>query len=214
MRFIHRNIVFSQKRNIVRNSTLMVYITAILLVSSFSISNLFLLANNQVYATLGDSNSKMIDLIKKACPNYEGNGDIKGLVSDILKACLHQRDTSQPPTNPNPYTSPLDQNILQVYVTDAARDTSITVKTTDLITQKASITNFFDGGTSDEYYVIPVGDRYAVEITGDPDFDSTQVKFNSSDCTPFLSEASALCTGTMGDSMQYVGIEIVGLEQQ
>ncbi|ALI37858.1 hypothetical protein NMY3_03676 [Candidatus Nitrosocosmicus oleophilus] len=54
-------------------------------------------SNNQAYASL---NNEINESIKKACPTYEGNGGIDGLVSDILKACLGH--SNQPPTTPNP----------------------------------------------------------------------------------------------------------------
>ena len=96
----------------VRNSTLMASVAVLLLVSSFGVSNLSLSSNTQALATIDDNNNKIADSIKKACPNYEGDGDIKGLATDILKACFHHGNQS-PPTNPNPETTTFPENILE-----------------------------------------------------------------------------------------------------
>jgi hypothetical protein len=96
----------------VRNSTLLASVTALLFVSSFGISNLSLSSNTQAFATIDDNNNKIVDSIKKACPNYEGDGDIKGLATNILKACFHQCNQSSP-TNPNPETTTFRKNILE-----------------------------------------------------------------------------------------------------
>jgi len=90
----------------------MASVTALLLVSSFGISNLSLSSNTQAFATIDDNNNKIVDSIKKACPNYEGDGDIKGLATNTLKACFHQGNQS-PPTNPNPETTTFPKNILE-----------------------------------------------------------------------------------------------------
>ena len=90
----------------------MASVTALLLVSSFGISNLSLSSNTQAFATIDDNNNKIADLIKKACPNYEGDGDIKGLATNIMKTCFHQGNQS-PPTNRNPETTTFPENILE-----------------------------------------------------------------------------------------------------
>ena len=50
----------------VRNSTLMASVAALLLVSSFGVSNLSLSSNTQAFATIDDNNNKIVDSIKKA----------------------------------------------------------------------------------------------------------------------------------------------------
>ncbi len=154
------------------------------------------------------SENRINDAIKKACPTYEDNNDnnIKGAVSNIIKSCIPQ--SNQPPTSPNPDTSPLDQNILHVSIANDWDDTSITVTTTDLITQKASIQKVLGSEVKDLYYVIPVGDTYTVVVASDEEeFGPNQVTFISNDdCTLFPDIPS--CIGKMGDSMQTLGVKI------
>ena len=82
------------------NIILLTSVTALLLVSSFGISNLSLTSNNQAFATIENNHNKITDSIKKACPNYEGDSNIKGLVSDMLKACLEHNNNLQPRQDP------------------------------------------------------------------------------------------------------------------
>ena len=69
--------------------------------------------NNQAYASIDIHNNfkEIGEKIKKACPAYQGNLDIniiKGLVTDVLKACLP--NSHNPPTTPNPNPDPNLQN--------------------------------------------------------------------------------------------------------
>ena len=88
--------------------TLAVSVIGLILVSNFSIFNPS--SYNQAFATI--ENNKFSDSIKKACLTYEGNGNINGLVSNVLKVCLNRGGVSEPSPGPNdpPYI-PLPQNV-------------------------------------------------------------------------------------------------------
>lgn len=81
-----------------KSLTLADSIVGLILVSNFSISDLPLY--NQSFASL-ESNDRISDSVNKACPGYEGNSDIKGLINDILKACIDRVDNNPSPINPN-----------------------------------------------------------------------------------------------------------------
>ena len=87
----------------------------LLFISSALTSNTSLnhLNNNQAYASIDIHNNfkEIGEKIKKACPAYQSNLDIniiKGLVTDVLKACLP--NSNLPPTTPNPNPNPNVQN--------------------------------------------------------------------------------------------------------
>ncbi len=82
---------FMKNLKVISLSLIMIFL-GVLATSNISLSS----SDNQAYSTLENTDQKVIDSIKESCPNYEGNGDIKGLVTDILKACLGH--SGQPPT--------------------------------------------------------------------------------------------------------------------
>ena len=87
--------------------------------TSFGILNTSFSSNNQAYATLEDNN-KIADFIKKACPNYEGNGNIKGLASDIFETCLGHNN--QLPTTPSPNPTAFPHDYVNFVATAVAYD--------------------------------------------------------------------------------------------
>ena len=156
-------------------------------------SNTYNSSSNQAYA-LGNS---IDDSIKRACPNYEGtngNINIQGLVTNILKSCIPT--SSQPSPSPNP--GPLSQNILQIKVVGPSAENggTGTVIVTDTTTQDSS--SFDMGGTVYNEFVIPIGDSYTVQVQPD---NGALYSIDSTDCQ---SSGDNSCSGIMSNSIQSV----------
>lgn len=173
-------------------------------------------SNNQAYASLENNNNEITESIKKACPNYEGNNnnDIKGLVTDILKACLPQGN--QPPTAPDPNQGTFTRNILsfegefepleagdtaKVVITDTTNDLSATY---NLDTRGLPVKDTF---------VVPVGANYQVDatITSVEPYIYT-VTINSADCQQANLNIGT-CSGTMATTLQNVEVDIESAQQ-
>lgn len=184
--------------------------------SVYSISNIsFSTSDNQAYGTLENTDHKISDSIKKACSKYEdnNNNNIKGLVTDILKACLPQ--DNQPPTTPGPNQGTFAQNIMefstQMLPGDQSNNADLAeIVITDTTSDLSKTYRIFPGnfGHTDSF-VIPVGDNYRVTVDVDSRIPSIyEVVFQSFDChqaNPNIDE----CTGTMGTSKQSILVALV-----
>lgn len=114
--------MFNLHRKRLQNATILAFIIGSLFVSSFGISSVSQSSRYHAYATLEDTN-EIVDSIKKACLNYEGNGNIKGLASDIFEACLGHNN--QPPTTPGPNPTAFPHNYVNFLATAAAYDDEV-----------------------------------------------------------------------------------------
>ena len=160
------------KRGNIRNSTLLPSTVGFLLIISFGILNTSFSSNNQAYATLEDNN-KIVDSIKKVCPNYEGNGNIRGLASDIFEACLGHNN--QPPATPGPNPTAFPHNYVNFVATavafeDEAFEANITIRdnSSNYLQSYLLSVEGDDPTTSNEKvtdeFVIPVGDEFGVSV--------------------------------------------------
>ena len=80
---------------------------SVVLSSNTSAFRLFNNDNAHAFININDNFNKLSDKIKKVCPTYQENTDsnlIKGMVTNILKACLP--NSHNPPTTPNPNPDP------------------------------------------------------------------------------------------------------------
>lgn len=190
-----------------KNLTLAVSIVGLVIVSNFNIPNLPLY--NQSFAFI-ESNERISDSIKKACPDYEDNSDIKGLLNDILKACMARVDNNPPPINPDQGTFDENTMTFSAFMYAEGQDDKAHVVLTD-IARNLSKSYDVDAHTPlppKSLFVIPIGDKYQVvaNITSESDAFYT-VNFNSDDCkqtNPYLN----YCTGTMDNSNQDVSVII------
>ena len=150
------------------------------------------LSNNQVYA-LGN---EIDETIKKSCPTYQGNNNnnIKGLVTDILKTCLHQGNTSEPPATPNPEPTRFDVNVMNLNMNPSLQDIPLTVTITDNSANKLN-SYIINGQEVDATFVIPVGDKYVVNVENNVGGPTIPIDFDgTSNCSGINSTA---CSGTM-----------------
>lgn len=192
--------------NKLQSSTLLTFITGLILVSSFGITNLS--PNNQAFATLEGNNNKIADSIKKACPDYEGSGNLNGLVTDILKACIGHNN--QPPTTPGPNTEPtnFDKNIMDFLASAAVPGTDdgiykviVTDKTANKLNSYTVIVGQ-DPSIIQDRFIIPVSDQFVVNVNNDLGDLQTTVDFSgSTNCTQINATA---CSGIMADSPQKI----------
>jgi hypothetical protein len=184
----------------------MVTIFLTTLLSSYTLTQS---SNNQAFATLENNDNKIADSIKKVCPNYEDNGNIKDIVSNILKACLNRGDTSQPPTEPNPEPlTPFDVNIMN-FEANTPRDFNGNIIIKDESAQKQNVYDV-EGQVRDQF-VIPIGDEYVVNVAV-PDGTELQVEFSgSAGCSQISQINQTACKGIMGNSG--VGLMINVMEE-
>jgi len=205
--------VFNLLRNKLHNNIiLLTSVTTLLLVSSFGISNLP--SNNQAYATI-EENNKITDSIKKACPNYEGNGNFKGLVTDIIKACLG--NSNQPPSIPGPSPTAFPQNYVN-FVAEAdasgleAFKANITIRDNSsnyLQSYLLSVDEEFSPTDQvTDLFIIPVGDQFDVSVSLEPPTDQSPyvVNVGSESCqqVPYTTK----CVGTMGVSNEHLSVGV------
>lgn len=184
---------------------LVALLSSVVITSNTSSSSLSL---NDAFATI-DNNNDISDSIKKSCPAYQGNNNnnIKGLVTDILNACLPQGN--QPPTTPDPNQGTFTRNMFtiegdfdpqsdgdraKVVITDATNDLSITYN--------------LDGTPVVDTFVVPVGANYQVVVTTTSETPGIYtVTFTSTDCQQANPNIST-CSGTMGTTEQGVNVDI------
>ena len=203
--------IHSMKNLKVISFSFVVLFLSVVITSNISLSS----SDNQAYATVENTDQEVSDSIKKACPNYESNNNnnIKGLVTDMLKACLHQGN--QPPTTPGPNQGTFAQNIMQFTTQMLPGTDSNDVDTADIvITDTTSdLSKSYRISPSDrahtDQFVIPIGDNYKVTVDVDSIKPSIyEVVFQSFDCkqvNPNIDE----CTGTMGTSTQSILVALV-----
>lgn len=162
-------------------------------------------SNNQAFASL-DNNNDISDSIKKLCPTYQSNNNnnIKGLVTDILKACIPQGN-QPPPTTPDPTEGTFTRNILnfqgafnaaeefdtaKIVITDTTNDLSITYNL---------------GGEVEDAFVVPVGANYQVDVTtSSASPNQYEVEILATDCR----QVGDTCIGTMGTTLQSIRVNI------
>ena len=177
--------------------TLAVSVIGLILVSSFSIFNPS--SYNQAFATI--ENNKFSDSIKKACLTYEGNGNINGLVSNVLKVCLNRGGVSEPSPGPNdpPYI-PLPQNVALLDI--GGLEEGHTYELTVSILQSAG--RFYKVFESPYLtaFAIPVGLTYKIEMNDQHDPKKSFI-FHNVDCIDVDSNS---CILTMGTSVQWAQI--------
>lgn len=187
-----------------KNLTVISFSLITLFLSVGITSNISSSSSNQVYATLENTNDKITDSIKKTCPNYEGNGDIEGIVTDIIKACIV--DNNQPPTTPGPDTK-FPKNILDIEAVlqtngGSGADIQIVDPTGRFLNSYFLSEEPNDRSVQDQF-VVPIGDTYTVTVIG-PGEEGFQINIESSSCKGTGSE----CQGTMGITKQSVNIQI------
>jgi hypothetical protein len=173
-----------------RSLILAASVIGLLLVTNFGISNLSF--NNQVSASL-EYNDKISNSIKKVCPNFEGDGNINGLVSDLLKSCVGH--SNEPPTTPGPDIEPtnFDNNIVDFTARGEARTLgpSVDIVIADKPSNKLNSYTLILDPESDpthDNFVIPVGDRFVVNAIST--YPSLDVDFSgSTNCVTINSTA-------------------------
>ncbi|MDF0681535.1 MAG: hypothetical protein P0116_11290 [Candidatus Nitrosocosmicus sp.] len=192
---------------------LVALLSSVVITSNTSSSSLSL---NDAFATFAtiENNNDISDSIRKSCPTYQGNNNnnIKGLVTDILKACLPQGN--QPPTTPDPNQGTFTRNMFTIegdFDPQSDEDRAkvvITDTTNDL-----SITYNLDGDPVVDTFVVPVGANYQVVVTTTSETPGIYtVTFTSTDCQQTNPNIST-CNGTMGTTEQDVNVDIESRQQ-
>ena len=182
--------------NKVRSLTFAASVIGLILVSSFSILNPS--SDNQAFATI--ENNKISDSIKKACPTYQDNGNINGLVSNVLKACVNRGGVSEPSPGPNdPPWIPVPQNVI---ILEKERNSNYDI-TISILHSAARTTSQFDI----DYFTMPVGLTYKIEAN-DPADPNEEFTFRNGigqdvDCIELDRNS---CTLEMGTTVQYIRI--------
>ena len=148
---------------------------------------------------------RLAESIKKACPNYEGNGNINGLISNVLKACLNRGGVSEPWPGPNdPPLITLPQNVALLDIGDLEQGHTYEL-TVSILEGPGKFVIGFDKVFEGPYltaFAIPVGLTYKIEMhdQGDP---KKGFIFDNVDCIDVDSNS---CTLTMGKSLQWAQI--------
>lgn len=188
--------------------------------SAIFLSNVISQPKNQAFASIVDNdNGKIVDSIKKACPNYEGNGDIKGLITDIMKTCLYQGKTSDNSTNPDSETTTFPHNIMELHASAHVFDEHHIIDATITISDTTS--NYLNSyhltangnlpAEVSDKFVIPVGDQFSMNVSAkyigpnppSPHEQTLDISIISESCNPV---SDTMCTGTMGISEEQISI--------
>lgn len=205
-----------------KSLTLVASIFGLALVSSFSIYDLPIY--NQSFASL-ESNDRVLNSIKKVCPNYGGNNDIKDLVNDILKACFDRGDGNQPPINPSPDPINFPDNVLELNasVSTSAFDPIIREVNFTISDSNSNYVNSYNllvfrenpNPSVSDSFIIPVGDQYTLNVsvkTDDPtppgEDPPYSIYMDSQNCQQ-VSETT--CVGTMSTSGEQLRVTVVKL---
>ena len=187
-------------------------VTLFLSIAITSYSSTSVSSNNQAFATLANNN--IDETIKKSCPTYQGNNpnNIQGLVTDILKACLHQGNVPQPPTDPDPNQGTFNSNIMDFESFSQGQrgeEATVKVEITDTTNGLSKSYEFeiASGTPVTDLFVIPVGANYQASVSLSPieaegEFD---VSFAGSDCQ----QNNNVCTGQMGTTEQSIELSIL-----
>ena len=174
-------------------------VTLFLSIAITSYSSTSVSSNNQAFATL-DNTDNIGESIKKVCPTYEGNGNINGLVSNVLKACVNRGGVSEPSPGPNdPPWIPVPQNVI---ILEKERNSNYDI-TISILHSAARTTSQFDI----DYFTMPVGLTYKIEAN-DPADPNEEFTFRNGigqdvDCIELDRNS---CTLEMGTTVQYIQI--------
>ena len=199
----------------------------LLFISSALTSNTSLnhLNNNQAYASIDIHNNfkEIGEKIKKACPAYQGNLDIniiKGLVTDVLKACLP--NSNLPPTTPNPNPNPNVQNATLDFsaVNQGPNyanyrfwyrgDRTQTTQTPVGQVPVPFLIYFqgVQGAFIEERFTIPVGYQYQIQVIPNSVNNRGYFMVWEGDCTD---SNQVICIGTMSENGNTVRMNICDL---
>ncbi len=144
-----------------------------------------------------------------------------------MKACLHQGQTTEPPTNPNPETTTFPNNYVEFdAAAEAIQEGQSIVANITIRDTTSNYLNFyklvtFGGETGPDLitdkFVIPVGDQFSVDVgvkyggpqsptpPGQPVQKPYTVNFESGSCNQV---SDTMCTGTMDRSPESLEVDI------